>query len=176
MLFFYGKGRLGDDVVEKTQTRTGKLYRASIAFNRMNQNKEIETVWGSGLVNESKVAHQLHLLKKGCPVTFMTRGWIKTFTRKDGTQSTELDLGFIQALEGGVKLPTQEEVNNGQQVQQQQFVQQPATHQQPMAQPNGYQQVPQQQQQFVQQNGGYHGTAQQQVPVQQNQDNGVLPF
>lgn len=162
MLYFYGKGRLGDDVVEKAQTRTGKLYRASIAFNRMNQDKEIETIWGSGLVNESKVAHQLHLLKKGCPVTFMAKGWIKTFTRNDGTQSTELDLGFIQSLEGGMKLPSKEENGQQQQFAPQQMPAQPVHQATMMAPPVQQMPVQQPQQQFVQQNGSYPGT--QQVP------------
>lgn len=142
MLYFFGKGRLGDDVVEKVNTKSGKLYRVSIAFNRMNKDKEVETLWGSGLINESKVNYQLHLLKKGCPVTFTAQGWVKTFGRKDGTQSTELDLGFIQSLEGGVKLPSREGSESGQQQPQ---------HQQPRQQFQSspvQQGIPQQQQQF----------------------------
>lgn len=104
MLHFYGCGYLGADVTEVSNGKSGKLYRVSVAFNRLSKDKEQVTTWASGLVGESKVINQLHLLKKGNPVMVVSNNsGTKTYRNKDGVDTHQLDLGFIQSIKGFAK-------------------------------------------------------------------------
>ena len=166
MLYFFGRGHLGEDAQVKVENKTGKYYRIAVAFNRvvMSKNglKETETIWGSGLLHEAKVKNQLQYLVKGAPVSFVTnKGWVRSYTQKDGTHVSQLDLGFIQSLEAGMKFPPKEEAAT----QQQQFVQQQMAAPQQQFQQQQPQFQQQQPQVTPQQGGGYPGAQQ-----------GALPF
>lgn len=149
MLYFFGRGHLGKDLELKVENKTGKYYRVAIAFNRvvMTKNGKVtETVWGSGLLHEAKTKGQMEYLVKGAPVTFVTnKGWIRSYTQDDGTHVSQLDLGFLQSLEAGVKFPPRAEAQSDQHTLRAQVPAQQAPVQQAPVQQMPQQQAPQQQ-------------------------------
>ena len=114
MLCVFGKGRLGMDPEKKMNNASGQYYKVRIAVNRMVKKSggesERETLWCSGLVHEGKLAYQADSMKKGALVTFMAnKGWVNSWTGKDGSQHADMDLGFLALIEAETnEIKTQE--------------------------------------------------------------------